>query len=519
MAGQSVSVSNTSIRGSSCSKTLHKNHDQSTTTTTRTRDTIMLLSRRYMRTRPQQGASISAWPDIAGTSKKLGFMMSEKKCIWIQTQEQTFLGFVIDSRRMEVLLTQGEDSQDKERRQEPIELPDNDGEKVSSYSRSTPINSSSHISSETSHMADIDTGAPRAAQPPEYQEIMRLEDDDTRTDEEVSTLMVRRNGGLERSELSPLHASTRSVHRRFGLRLGDCVEQPHIVWAMATSTSDPSHQLEGVDGHLESDAATSPTRVVHPDLLRQHDHDRLHQQIWGDTISPPDGAGSPDLEFLPADEHEDHTNLCTINVSTQPTPLLVSSLNRWNGECPRRSSATWTINGDLTRWTCLLTGTTTCCPGTSLGNQILKQWQDTLQMSWQHLGRLYICPPWNLLPLIVQRLQREQVAATRGGRQLSGSRPSQVRASPRRSHHKRPERESALVADCMEHKLQRIEANGADATTAEIIMRVDPKRYLRYAQTQASYKAWCRKREVDHMDPSGASIVNFLTYGRGHFQW
>jgi hypothetical protein len=37
---------------------------------------------------------------------------------------------------------------------------------------------------------------------------------------------------------------------------------------------------------------------------------------------------------------------------------------------------------------------------------------DALQMTWQHLGRLYICPPWNLLPLIVQRLQREQVAAT-----------------------------------------------------------------------------------------------------------
>jgi Reverse transcriptase (RNA-dependent DNA polymerase)/DNA N-6-adenine-methyltransferase (Dam) len=37
---------------------------------------------------------------------------------------------------------------------------------------------------------------------------------------------------------------------------------------------------------------------------------------------------------------------------------------------------------------------------------------DALQMSWQHLGRLYICPPWNLLPAIVQKIQREQVSAT-----------------------------------------------------------------------------------------------------------
>jgi hypothetical protein len=98
-------------------------------------------------------------------------------------------------------------------------------------------------------------------------------------------------------------------------------------------------------------------------------------------------------------------------------------------------------------------------------------------------------------------------------------RPSPVRASTNRPHLKRPARESALVADCLEHKIRRIEASGADATTSEIIMRGNPKRYLRYAQVQAKFKAWCREREIDWADPSGAPIINFLAFGRENFQW
>jgi hypothetical protein len=37
---------------------------------------------------------------------------------------------------------------------------------------------------------------------------------------------------------------------------------------------------------------------------------------------------------------------------------------------------------------------------------------DALSISWQHLGRVYICPPWNLLPAIISKIQRERIDST-----------------------------------------------------------------------------------------------------------
>jgi hypothetical protein len=37
---------------------------------------------------------------------------------------------------------------------------------------------------------------------------------------------------------------------------------------------------------------------------------------------------------------------------------------------------------------------------------------DAMSFSCKNLGRLYLCPPWNLLPQVISKLQREQVPAT-----------------------------------------------------------------------------------------------------------
>jgi hypothetical protein len=37
---------------------------------------------------------------------------------------------------------------------------------------------------------------------------------------------------------------------------------------------------------------------------------------------------------------------------------------------------------------------------------------DALQHDWRSLGNIYICPPWNLLPLILQKIRQEQTTAT-----------------------------------------------------------------------------------------------------------
>jgi len=97
--------------------------------------------------------------------------------------------------------------------------------------------------------------------------------------------------------------------------------------------------------------------------------------------------------------------------------------------------------------------------------------------------------------------------------------PSSPSAPARRSLSKRPLRESALVAECMEHKIRRIEEAGASTTATELIMSANPKRYIRYAQTQAKYFAWCQEQGVEPMDPSGVNVVNFLAEGHARLNW
>jgi hypothetical protein len=120
---------------------------------------------------------------------------------------------------------------------------------------------------------------------------------------------------------------------------------------------------------------------------------------------------------------------------------------------------------------------------------------DALSISWQHLGRVYICPPWNLLPSIISKIQRERIDSTlitpwvadghlvsnptNLGSSSAPHYPTSADAPSSRSLSKRPLRESALVAECLEHKIRRIEEAGANATATELIMQGNPQRYKR----------------------------------------
>lgn len=37
---------------------------------------------------------------------------------------------------------------------------------------------------------------------------------------------------------------------------------------------------------------------------------------------------------------------------------------------------------------------------------------DAMQQSWKNLGRIYCCPPWNLIPAVLQKIRQEEVEAT-----------------------------------------------------------------------------------------------------------
>jgi hypothetical protein len=61
----------------------------------------------------------------------------------------------------------------------------------------------------------------------------------------------------------------------------------------------------------------------------------------------------------------------------------------------------------------------------------------------------------------------------------------------------------------MVNKLRRIERTEVDENVTDVIMRANPKRYLRYAQVQAKFLAWCSEHQQGGKDPSGIPIIKF----------
>jgi hypothetical protein len=59
---------------------------------------------------------------------------------------------------------------------------------------------------------------------------------------------------------------------------------------------------------------------------------------------------------------------------------------------------------------------------------------------------------------------------------------------PPLGHHlKRPARESALVARCLQSKMRRLEVAAADPNVTNIAMRTNHHRCMRYTQVQARF--------------------------------
>jgi len=95
--------------------------------------------------------------------------------------------------------------------------------------------------------------------------------------------------------------------------------------------------------------------------------------------------------------------------------------------------------------------------------------------------------------------------------------PTTDGATTSSTSNKRIARESALVAQCLENKIRRLETAGVNENVMDTIMRANPKRYLRYAQVQAKYLAFCRERSMDETQAS--SVLDFLSHGHVQQKW
>ncbi|KAG9062257.1 hypothetical protein KI688_006589 [Linnemannia hyalina] len=122
---------------------------------------------------------------------------------------------------------------------------------------------------------------------------------------------------------------------------------------------------------------------------------------------------------------------------------------------------------------------------------------DALQHNWQSLGNIYICLPWNLLPLILQKLQQEQITAT------SRKRPRHTGQEP------------SPVPDSMANKRRRLEDKGWDEATASLVLDNprEQRKQERYSNIQERYISWVKNRGFDPQQPNPAQLLNWLTAG------
>ena len=269
------------------------------------------------------------------------------------------------------------------------------------------------------------------------------------------------------------------------------------------------------------------------DTVRQHNHDRIRQQVRRNSFSPSPDHCPEDLGLLFEDEHTPPVELCSISIQsggrTVETPDITTRVADIPDIFPTAGEEVGSSFDRHVRQSLEPSDSTVCVLETgtnSLGNGC-----NVPQLESPR-------PPLSLPSMEPSRTGDSQTstrtnisdfdhAMVAHSNLVSGpEEPSPTTPTPNSSldgpsssrlRRKRPARESALVVDRMEHKIRRLEEAGADPNVTNTIMQANPRRYLRYAQVQAKFMGWCRDNSANHENP--ASVLNFLAHGRTQLGW
>jgi hypothetical protein len=74
------------------------------------------------------------------------------------------------------------------------------------------------------------------------------------------------------------------------------MEPTIMARCVVTTGAGSPPQLEGIDGVMELDSVTRSARGDNTRILRQHNRNSIHQQIWRDQVPELDGSVPEDLE-------------------------------------------------------------------------------------------------------------------------------------------------------------------------------------------------------------------------------
>lgn len=220
LAGKDVPISDASVWNSPRTEAIYQDYDEGPTTTTRTRDAFILLSRRYLPVGSQQRTGGPTRAHIEGALEQPG-VHDEREEVRLDTKARAnILRFRTGHEEDGNQTAQGESSKGKERSQETFELSAIDSEEIGSNRRIASVNRNGRISSETSRMANLEISTSRIEQSSEHEEILGMEDDDNGTVEEVRTVVAGRDVDMERAKYVERTRRCHNIYRRKQLRMG-----------------------------------------------------------------------------------------------------------------------------------------------------------------------------------------------------------------------------------------------------------------------------------------------------------
>lgn len=270
--------------------------------------------------------------------------------------------------------------------------------------RESTSNHSSRLSSQVKNSRTITTEESTTSP----RELMEHNDYNYTTSLRELTLVDQPLNQIERSIILTRDTETRSIHRCIEQRMGNYDRQSSDEWNMDSRGIRTTYQLQGTSSDMEvcEDETTSGSGNTH--LLRQHISNSLCTPFWGDPITSTHGISNKNLEHLFENQHSLASHI--YSVSNQPSRFPITA-NGHSNRMENRSTILPTVReamGDTQRRLLCESRESPNSwkwdPQTLSTNEFLTPWN-----RWK---RVFLCPPWNLLPRCLQHFNQHPTTAT-----------------------------------------------------------------------------------------------------------
>ncbi|OMJ13287.1 hypothetical protein AYI70_g8597 [Smittium culicis] len=188
--------------------------------------------------------------------------------------------------------------------------------------------SSINIGRSTSWKADATTTT-RAQKPSSVNiEFMDIDSNFDETSNPEPVLLEESANVMERSLVIFRDAGNGDIYRFQGLSLGNSSGPPLLLWNMEPQGSKTSYQHKRTVDSAVCTEAQECSGKISVGLLRQHNHTRICQEIWGHNLTRITGINREDLVPLPQDQHSSTGNIRSIRIKPSGRAQQTDIANR-----------------------------------------------------------------------------------------------------------------------------------------------------------------------------------------------